>query len=76
MRQMAELIYKDRFPGIEMVLRTSSGIQRYPADADLSRPPRDGTRFPGITIREGKFYAWSHEKLPDGDFTVIAPLSQ
>ncbi len=74
MRNMAELVYQDRFPGMEMVLRTASGVQRYPEDSEMEPPPAGWNTIAGITTREDKFYAWTHETLPDGDFTAIAPL--
>ncbi len=76
MRRMAELIYKDRFPGIEMVARTPSGIVRYPDDGELDPPPPGWDNISGVVMNEGKYYAWSHTKLADGDFTVVAPLSR
>jgi sigma-B regulation protein RsbU (phosphoserine phosphatase) len=76
MRRMAELIYQDRFPEIEMVLRTASGTHRYPEDSTLNPPPAGWDSISGVVMKDERFYAWSHAKLPDGDFTVLTPLSR
>ena len=76
MRRMAELVYRDRFPEMEMVLRTPSGIQRYPEDSTLDPPPVGWDTISGVALKEGRFYAWSHARLADGDFTVLSPMSR
>lgn len=74
MRRMAELAYKDRFPGVEMILRNRSGVARYPASGGMT-PPDGWKQSSGVVLKDGKFLAWSHIKLDEGDFTAIAPLS-
>ncbi len=76
MQRIAELAYKDRYPGLEMILRTRSGIDRYPADGEFPAPPQAWGPISGLTIKDGRFYIWSHGKLDDGDFTIVAPLSR
>src|ERR1017187_8897536 len=76
MRQIAEVMYKDQFPDLEMVLRTPSGIRHYPADSELEPPPRGWQTISGVVMKDGRFHAWSHAKLADGDFTVVEPLSR
>ncbi|MBS1871870.1 MAG: SpoIIE family protein phosphatase [Acidobacteria bacterium] len=76
MQRMAEIAYKDRFPGIEMMLRTRNGIDRFPADGTFPPPPEGWGAISGLMVRGGHFYAWSHGKTFDGDFTIVAPLSR
>lgn len=76
LQRIAELAYRDRFPGIEMMLRTTTGIERYPADGSFPPPPEGWGPISGLVVKDGHFYAWSHGKTIDGDFTVVAPLSR
>jgi sigma-B regulation protein RsbU (phosphoserine phosphatase) len=75
-----DLFYRDRFPGIEILLREGGRDVRYPEDAtEISIPaPKDGWKESrGVMARDGKFFLWSHAKLRDvdGDVTVTAPLT-
>ena len=76
MRRMAELLYKDRFPDLEMELDTASGVQHYPEDDTLDPPPAGWDSISGVVMKDGRYYGWSHVKLKDGGFTVMAPLSR
>ncbi len=76
MRRMAELFYKDKFPGIQMILRTGVGVTRYPTDGTFPLPLDGWGDTSGVVQKDGEFYTWSHAKLAEGDFTVIAPLSR
>lgn len=76
MRRLAELMYKDRFPGIQMILRREGRIERYPADGTAVPPSRTWGNESGLVRRQKDVYAWSHVKLADGDFTVLAPMSR
>jgi phosphoserine phosphatase RsbU/P len=79
MTQSLDLFYRDRFPGIEILLREGRQQIRYPEDAtEVTIPaPLDGWKpTNGVLVRNGKFYLWSYAKLPSGDVTVMAPLSR
>ncbi len=76
MRRMAELVYRERFPEVEMVLRTAAGLQHYPEDSSLDPAPQAWESISGVVMRDGRFYLWSHAQLPDGDFTIVSPLSR
>lgn len=76
MRRLAELLYQERFPGIEMMLRTGGGIERFPRAGTFPPPPQGWGNVSGVLRKDGDFYAWSHVKLVNGDFTVVAPLSR
>jgi len=74
-----DLFYRDRFPGIEILLREGAQQIRYPEDAtDISIPaPLVGWRpTSGVMVRDGKFFLWSYAKTPTGDVTVMAPLTR
>jgi len=75
MERMIDLIYRDRYPGIEILLRESGRSIRYPEDSSLPAP-RDGwPASKGVLLRDGAFYLWSYAKTQTGDVTVTAPLT-
>ena len=77
MRQLAGTVYKDELPGIQTILRTrADGVDRYPSNATVEPPPAGWGDVSGLVWRERRLFAWSHVKLVDGDFTVMAPLSR
>jgi phosphoserine phosphatase RsbU/P len=76
MRHLAELLYEERFPGMEMMLRTGNSIERYPRNGSFPPPPKGWGNTSGVLRKDGEFYAWSHVQLVNGDFTVVAPLSR
>jgi sigma-B regulation protein RsbU (phosphoserine phosphatase) len=79
MTQSLDLFYRDRFPGIEILLREGRQQIRYPEDAtDATIPaPLDGWQpTSGVLVRDGKFFLWSYAKTPSGDVTVMAPLTR
>lgn len=76
MRRFAELLYADRFPGMEMMLRTGSNIERFPRNGSFPPPTEKWGNTSGLIRKDGEFYVWSHVKLVNGDFTVVAPLSR
>jgi sigma-B regulation protein RsbU (phosphoserine phosphatase) len=76
MERMADLFYRENYPGIEILLRESGRLIRYPPDSALP-PPLDGwhTRN-GVLERDGRYYVWSYAKMPAGDVTITAPLTR
>ncbi len=75
MRHMADLFYRDRFPGVEMILRTERGVEHYPPAGSFPPPPKLWGPTSGVVRKDGSLYAWSYVKLADGDFTVVVPLT-
>lgn len=75
MRRMTEIGYRDRFPGVVMMLRTPAGVARYPANVSLDPPPPATGEVSGVVIKDGDFYIWSHMPFAGGDVTVAAPMS-
>jgi sigma-B regulation protein RsbU (phosphoserine phosphatase) len=79
MTRSLDLFYRDRFPGIEILLREGGQQIRYPEDAtDVSIPaPLDGWQSTsGVLVRDGQFFLWSYARTPTGDVTVTAPLTR
>jgi sigma-B regulation protein RsbU (phosphoserine phosphatase) len=79
MTRSLDLFYRDRFPGIEILLREGGQQIRYPEDATVASIPApfEGWRSTrGVLVRDGEFYLWSYARTPTGDVTVTAPLTR
>ena len=73
--RMIELFYRQRYPGIEVLVRDSGKLLRYPGDIVVPEP-RDGWNSThGVLQRAGRFYMWCYEKTSSGDITITAPLT-
>jgi phosphoserine phosphatase RsbU/P len=69
-------LYRNRYPGIAVLLRESGRETRYPPDAQLPAPMDGWENIRGVVQRDRQFYLWSHQKTPAGDITVTAPLTR
>jgi sigma-B regulation protein RsbU (phosphoserine phosphatase) len=77
MERAADLFYRDRFPGLEILLREAAGRQiRYPEGSNPPAPLPGWEPISGVLAREGKFYLWSYAKTAAGDITVTAPITR
>lgn len=72
--RIGELLDRDRFPGVEIVLRRGGITVAFPPDAGVHGPPPGWKDVHGLLYRDGQFYGWAHRLLPDGDLTVCAPF--
>jgi sigma-B regulation protein RsbU (phosphoserine phosphatase) len=84
--RMIELFYRERYPGIEVLVRdfqprpsgrgsAPASVLRYPGNIVVPEP-RDGWNpTHGVLQRDGRFYMWCYEKTPSGDITITAPLT-
>jgi len=75
-KPMIDLFYEKRYPGIELVMRDSGRMVRYPATATLTAPPAEWPAGSGILRRDKGFYLWSYAKMREGDILVTAPLTR
>ena len=72
---MLDMMYKDRFQGLQVIVRDGPTVVKYPEDEAINPPPRGWKDVSGIVDREGKFYGWAHRLTDTGDITVSAPFS-
>jgi sigma-B regulation protein RsbU (phosphoserine phosphatase) len=68
-------VFRNRYPGLAVLLRESSRETRYPPDAALPAPDARWGTVQGVIRRADQFYLWSHQKTPTGDITITAPLT-
>jgi sigma-B regulation protein RsbU (phosphoserine phosphatase) len=74
MRRMGDLFYKDRFPGINILLRTPAGVMRYPESSTENPPPMAAEPRSGVVVKDSAFFIWAHVPYKGGDVTVLAPM--
>lgn len=75
LERMMELFYRDRYPGIQAILRAPGGVIHYPEGGALEIPPSGLPPSKGVMRRDGRFYMWSYVKTQTGDVIVAAPLT-
>jgi len=84
--RMIELFYRQRYPGIEVLVRdfqprpsgggsASRNLIRYPGDVVWPEPIDGWNPIHGVLQRSGRFYMWCYNKTPSGDITITAPLT-
>lgn len=73
---MLDMMYKDHFQGLQVVVREGDTLVKYPDDQAIVPPPPGWRDVAGIVHRDGKFYGWAHRSSGAGDITVCAPFSR
>ncbi|HLJ15470.1 MAG TPA: SpoIIE family protein phosphatase [Bryobacteraceae bacterium] len=76
MQSMADLFYRERFPGVEFLLRESSSVVRYPEGSHIEAPPPGWKTTTGLVRKGGRFYIWSYARMKSGDITILAPVTR
>ncbi len=75
MPRVVDLVIRDRFAGVEMLLRQFGREFRYPANATLPAPVDGWQPTRGVLLRDGRYYLWRFLKTDEGDITVTAPMT-
>ena len=75
MSVVSDLFYKGRYPDFQMVLRDSGRLDRFPLSGSMPAPPDGWNATSGVLLRDGRFYIWSHDRMPTGDVTAAAALT-
>lgn len=73
--RMVDVFFRDRFQGIQVVVRQGGEIARYPNDLSVTPPSDQWDDATGLLEREGHLYGWAHRNTSDGSITVAAPFS-
>ncbi|MCL4852856.1 MAG: PP2C family protein-serine/threonine phosphatase [Bryobacteraceae bacterium] len=66
---------RNRFPGLELIIRGSGGGS-FPASNKLEPPPGDWPDQNGLVLKDEILYAWAHIRRNDVDVTALVPLTQ
>ncbi|HZT36871.1 MAG TPA: SpoIIE family protein phosphatase [Bryobacteraceae bacterium] len=72
---MGELFYNERFPGLQIIIRSRYGVLHYPLNSEFPPPPPGWNKISGVVRKDGQFWIWSRSVAEDGDVTAIAPLN-
>ena len=70
MKGMIDLFYREHYPGIEVALRESGQLMRYPDGSSIEPPPEDWEPSSGVLRRNGVYFLWSYAKTGTGDVTI------
>lgn len=76
MEAMMDLFYLEHFPGIEVAVRQSGNVYRYPVNSAMELPAETWRPGSGILRRRGQFYLWAYKKTKEGDVTVSVPVTR
>ncbi len=74
-RAMIDLFYREHYPGIEVALRESGVLIRYPQESAMT-PPEAWEPSSGVILHNDSYYVWSHARTPTGDVTVTVPITR
>jgi len=73
----AGFVFRDRFPGLEILVHDSDGREvHYPEASALNVPPKGHMETAGVVIREKVFYLWAHAGGPESEVVVLAPITR
>lgn len=73
--QMFDLYYRQRFQGIEVVVREGNTVFTYPKDLQVQPPPKGWGDVSGIVEEGGYLYGWAHRNTENGDITITSALN-
>jgi phosphoserine phosphatase RsbU/P len=74
MHGMIDLFYRDHYPGIEVALRESGEVLRYPGGS-IDPAPSEWRDTSGLLKRGSRYYVWAYTKMANGDVTVTVPVT-
>jgi len=76
MKGMIDLFYREHYPGIEVALRESGRLIRYPEASPITPPLKPWEPSSGVMLRDGNYFVWSYARTPTGDVTVTVPMTR
>jgi sigma-B regulation protein RsbU (phosphoserine phosphatase) len=69
-------ILRDRFPGLQILVRDGAAEYRYPEESVLEAPPAGWENARGLVVKDGHFHAWSHKRQNDLEVVIVAPVTR
>jgi len=73
----AGLLYRERFPGSQIVMRERGGLVRsWPDGVTLEPPPEKHGNTEGLLIKDGEYHLWAHAVGDGVDVAVIVPVTR
>jgi len=68
-------VFRDRYPGLAVLVREAGREIHIPPDALLPAPTAGWGNVQGVIRRDDHFYLWSHQQTRTGDVTITSPLT-
>lgn len=69
-------IWRDRFPGLEILVRDEKGeVSKFPEESRITFPPAGHGNTAGIVLKDGTFHIWAHEG-EKSEAVMIAPVTR
>jgi len=69
-------LWRDRFPGLEILVRDDKGeVSRFPEESRITFPPPGHGNVSGIVLKDGTFHVWAHEG-EKSEAVIIAPITR
>jgi phosphoserine phosphatase RsbU/P len=75
LRRTGEL-YRERDPGIVLLIDDGGTVLRWPEDTNIERPPKTQDNISGIFSRERRYYAGSLATRNGVEFLAMTPLTR
>jgi sigma-B regulation protein RsbU (phosphoserine phosphatase) len=70
-------VLRERFPGAEIVVRSTEGaLARYPEDSRLDAPPGGHAHGAGLVAKDGVFHLWAHAGGPRSEAAIVVPVTR
>jgi len=69
-------LFRERYPGLEIVLRDAGAVLRFPSESTLDPPARDWPEVSGVVARTGQLYEWARAAGDTEDVTVVVPITR
>jgi sigma-B regulation protein RsbU (phosphoserine phosphatase) len=69
-------LFRERFPGLEVLLRGEKETIRFPADARIEPPPEGWQDTSGVMVKGGFLYEWARAVGTGVDVTVVVPITR
>lgn len=73
----AGFVFRDRYPGLEIVVHDENGQEvRFPDESTLSIPPKPHPNTSGVLVKDGRFYLWAHAGSGGTEVVLLVPVTR
>ncbi len=69
-------LFRQQYPGLEVLLRSERETLRFPADASIEPPPEGWQDAGGVMLKGGLLYEWARAVGTGVDVTVVVPITR
>ncbi len=69
-------LFRERFPGLEVLVLSRTGPLRFPAGSRLASPPEGWGEASGVLAMDGMLYQWARAVDEETAVTAVAPVTR